>query len=214
MVGARTLGALVACCVLAGAAHADRDRVARRATDRVPVDETLRPANELERGRPWSPLAPLVPFGPFPKTPIERPQPTVPVRMPTPAPRPLPRAPAPVPVSAAETKREAPVGRIGGVVNGPVAPLFTLPDEVVLQAMTAGQVGFLACWHRALRSEAPPAVGKIKLHLELDAAGKVLSSWSDTDAPAFARCLGVIARGIAFPAPGRPAVVDLPLMFR
>ena len=138
------------------------------------------------------------------------------------APAPLPpdaapRDPAPDPppaVSAAIPKQEQPEPRI------PPAPprasplrAVTLPDEVVVRAMGVGQQAFLRCWSRAQRSDAPPTADKVRLHLEIDEQGRVAAATSDSDSPALERCLQVVARRLPFPAPGRPAVVDVPLMF-
>jgi hypothetical protein len=90
---------------------------------------------------------------------------------------------------------------------------ITLADEVVVRAMSAGQPAFLRCWARAQRIDALDAA-KIRLHLEIDAAGRVTASRSDSESPTLSSCLAVVARQLRFPAPGVPAVVDVPLMFR
>lgn len=122
-----------------------------------------------------------------------------------------PALPAP---SAVTPKQEHPEPRI------PAAPLpaspvraVTLPDEVVVQAIGAGQQAFLRCWARAQRSDAPPTTDKVRLHLEIDAQGRVTAASSDSDSPALERCLQIVVRRLPFPPPGRPSVVDLPLMF-
>jgi hypothetical protein len=119
--------------------------------------------------------------------------------------------------SAATPKQEEPVGRIASVP--PPAPprpqtMITLPDEVVVRAIDSGHQAFLTCWARAQRSDTPPTAGKVRLHLEIDEQGRVAAAASDSDSPALARCLAVVAYRLPFPAPGRPAVVDLPVMFR
>ncbi|HEU4733193.1 MAG TPA: hypothetical protein VFT22_35115 [Kofleriaceae bacterium] len=117
--------------------------------------------------------------------------------------------------SAATAKQEAPAQR---VVTAPrVAPpvrAVRLADEVVVKAMSAGQPLFLLCFARAMRVDPTLDASKVHLHIELDEAGKITRVQSDTDAPAFASCLSAVARGLRFPAPGKPAIVDLPLMFR
>lgn len=142
------------------------------------------------------------------------PTPEQPARLPPDAaPRDPPHAPLPA-VSAAVPKQEQPEPRI------PVAPppvpaqrAVTLPDEVVVRAMGAGQQAFLRCWSRAQRSDEPPTADKVRLHLQIDEQGRVAAATSDTDSPALDRCLQVVARRLPFPPPGRPAVVDVPLMF-
>jgi hypothetical protein len=118
--------------------------------------------------------------------------------------------------SAATPKQEEPIGRIASVPPPPPRPhtLITLPDEVVMRAIDTGHQAFLTCWARAQRSDTPPTAGKVRLHLEIDEQGRVAAVASDSDSPALARCLAVVAYRLPFPAPGRPAVVDLPVMFR
>ena len=142
------------------------------------------------------------------------PTPEGPVPLPPDAP---PRDPAQAPppaVSAASPKQEQPGPRIPAVPP-PARPLraVTLPDEVVVRAIGVGQQAFLRCWARAQRSDAPPTADKVRLHLEIDELGRVAAATSDTDSPALERCLQVVARRLPFPPPGRPAVVDVPLMF-
>lgn len=117
--------------------------------------------------------------------------------------------------SAATPKQEASVSRIASVPPPPPrpGPRITLADEVVVRALDTGHQAFLTCWSRAQRSDVPPGASKIKLHLEVDDAGHVVASSNDSDSPALQRCLGIVARRLVFPPPGRPAVVDLPVMF-
>lgn len=122
--------------------------------------------------------------------------------------------PAPPSPSAVTPKQEQPERRIPAVPRPPPpVRAVTLPDEVVVQAIAAGQQAFLRCWGRAQRSDEPPTADKVRLHLEIDEQGRVAAASSDSDSPALERCLQVVARRLPFPPPGRPAVVDLPLMF-
>jgi hypothetical protein len=128
----------------------------------------------------------------------------------------LPRDTGP---SAVQAKREAPPGRVSSAAAPPRAPAASseaieLPDEVVVRAVGAAQPTFLRCWARAQRLDPMQISSKVRVHLDVDATGKVTSIQTDSDSPVLARCLGVVARQLAFPAPGRPAVVDLPLIFR
>jgi hypothetical protein len=118
--------------------------------------------------------------------------------------------------SAATAKQEALPGRVSAAPPPAAPPVraVTLPEEVVVKAMAAGQQTFLRCWARAQRSDPGLFASKVRLHIELDERGKVTSVHSDTESDALARCLAVVARQLPFPAPGQPAVVDLPLMFR
>jgi hypothetical protein len=117
--------------------------------------------------------------------------------------------------SAATAKQEASPGRVSSAPP-PTPPVrtTTLPEEVVIQAMRVGQPAFLRCWARAQRAEPELSAPKVRLHLEVDASGKVTAVHSDTESPALARCLAVVGRQLPFPAPGTAAVVDLPLIFR
>ena len=96
----------------------------------------------------------------------------------------------------------------------PPAKTTTFPDEVVVKAIGVGQPAFLRCWARAQRTDPVLISTKVHLHLEIDASGRVASVRSDSDSPKLASCLAVVARQLPFPAPGTPAVVDMPLIFR
>jgi len=117
--------------------------------------------------------------------------------------------------SAIEAKQEAAASRVSSVPpRTPPVRSITLPEEVVVKAVGVGQSAFLRCWARAQRMEPGLSSTKVRLHIELDAAGKVIAIASDTDSATLSRCLAVVARQLPFPAPGKPAVVDLPLLFR
>lgn len=124
------------------------------------------------------------------------------------------RGPEPPAISAVTLKQEQPESRIPAVPpSAPPVHTVTLPDEVVVRAISGGQQAFLRCWAHAQRSDAPPTADKVRLHLEIDEQGRVTAASSDSDSPALERCLQLVARRLPFPAPGRPAAVDLPLMF-
>jgi hypothetical protein len=130
-----------------------------------------------------------------------------------------PRGPAVRPErSAVQPKEEAPAARVSAVPPRPpvAAPVeaIALPEEVVVRAVAVGQPAFLRCWARAQRSDPMQIAAKVRVHLEVDATGKVTAIESDAESPTLSRCLAVVARQLPFPAPGRPAVVDLPLIFR
>jgi hypothetical protein len=128
--------------------------------------------------------------------------------------------------SAVQAKREEAPSRVSSAAPRARAPApseaIQLPDEVVVRTVGVAQPTFLRCWARAQRVD--PTLGstlsstqissKVRLRLEVDAAGKVTSVQTDSDSPALARCLAVVARQLAFPAPGQPAVVDLPMIFQ
>jgi hypothetical protein len=117
--------------------------------------------------------------------------------------------------SAASAKQEAPPTRVSTAPpRTPPVRAVTLPEEVVIKAMAVGQPAFLRCWARAQRIDPGLSSPKVRLHLEIDESGKVTAVQSDTEAPALARCLAVVGRQLPFPAPGMPAIVDLPLIFQ
>lgn len=82
-----------------------------------------------------------------------------------------------------------------------------------MTAVRALQPTFLACWKRAQRSDPMLTSARIRLSIELDAAGAVTSSRADAEDEKLARCLANVARKLSFPAPGRPAALDVPLYF-
>jgi hypothetical protein len=125
-----------------------------------------------------------------------------------------PREVPTVETSAVDGKQEVAERRVRPVPPPPpTVRAVTLPDQVVVKAVGVAQPAFLRCWARAQRSEAPPTSTKVHLHLEIDPAGRVTASQSDSDSPVLARCLAVVARQLPFPAPGTPAAVDLPVIF-
>ena len=117
--------------------------------------------------------------------------------------------------SAVTAKEEAPPARVSSAPpRTPPVQVITLPEEVVLKVMGVGQTAFLTCWARAQRIDPALSSNKVRLRLEIDASGKVTAAQSDSDSKALSSCLAVVARKLPFPAPGTPAVVDLPLIFR
>jgi len=133
---------------------------------------------------------------------------------PDPAAEPEPRSPAPAP-SAADAKAETTPGRIASVrPRAPTARAITLADEVVVKAISLGQPAFLRCWARAQRVDGIAGATKVKLHVELDAGGAVVAAQCESESPVLTSCLALVAHRLPFPAPGKPAVLDVPLMFR
>ena len=82
-----------------------------------------------------------------------------------------------------------------------------------MTAVRALQPTFLACWKRAQRNDPGLTSARIRLSLELDAAGVVTASRADAEDAKLATCLANVARKLTFPAPGRPAAFDVPLYF-
>jgi hypothetical protein len=124
-----------------------------------------------------------------------------------------PRDLGPVGPSANTPKQEQATERVSSAPPPP-AQTITLPEEAVLRAIDTGQPLFLRCWERAQRKEIGPIAGKVRLHLDLDENGRVMTVRSDSDSKVLSSCLSVVARRLPFPAPGQPAIVELPLLFR
>ena len=128
--------------------------------------------------------------------------------------------------SAVQRKEEVPAPRVrlerspeddpGRTLEQRPAPVeaIALPEEVVVRAIAAGQPAFLRCWARAQRTDLMAIASKVRMRIEVDAAGEVTAVASDSESPVLSRCLAVVARQLPFPAPGQPALVELPLLFR
>ena len=119
--------------------------------------------------------------------------------------------------SAVQPKEEAQMDRVSSAPRAPAAAptqAVELPEEVVVRAIAVGQPAFLRCWARAQRLDTVESAAKVRVRLEVDATGRVTAVATDTESAVLSRCLAVVARQLPFPAPGQPAVVDLPLIFR
>lgn len=88
-----------------------------------------------------------------------------------------------------------------------------LPDEVVTRALDTGRPAFLRCFARAQREDPTLTSVKVVLHIEIDPKGTITAVRTDAPAAKFGSCLGAVARGLRFAAPGRDAVVEAPLLF-
>lgn len=105
------------------------------------------------------------------------------------------------------------LGRTPAMAASPARPI-TLPDAVVLRALEPGRAAFLRCWTRTVSAD--PLIGptKIRLQLEIDPSGAVVRASHDAPNEALGRCLTMVARGLAFAAPGAPALAEIPLFFQ
>lgn len=184
----------------------------------VPVTLATTPATKLQaaaRGSqavephrgPFAPLAVLAPFSQL----LHHPRPPVPPRALAPT---VMRGPA-IP-AAGGSRRDESVQRVTmGGTWATSAKTTAYPEEVVLRAMATRQPEFTRCWDKAQLSDTAPSSNKVNLHIELDGAGKITAVSAATDSPKLAACLAVHARQLSFPSPGgKPAIVDVPLMFR
>ena len=116
--------------------------------------------------------------------------------------------------SAVHAKQEAAVGRVSSAPpRAPAVKLTTLPDAVVVKVIGDSQALFLRCWKLAQRTDPVLSSTKVRLHIEIDPSGKVTAAESDSDSKTLSNCIARVARQLPFPAPGAPAVVDLPLIF-
>jgi len=91
----------------------------------------------------------------------------------------------------------------------PLDKLPSVADEIVVRALDIGRAAFNGCFARARRADPTLRVAKVALHVVLDAAGKVLAVETDVTDERFKGCLVRVARGLAFPAPGRMAVAHI-----
>lgn len=125
-----------------------------------------------------------------------------------------------------ETLKEPPVGLPGPKLDEvrvpreslapPVAPApaDTLPDEVVVRLLETGRAAFVRCFKKAVAADPTELSFKVRLHVELDAAGAITAAHTDAGNKTLDACLTRAARWLAFPATGNRVVVDLPLFYR
>jgi len=119
-----------------------------------------------------------------------------------------PAPPAAMPVPKREEKSPPPREVPKKVIVGE-----RMPDEVVVKVMEVGRAAFGRCFKKAYDAD-PLATFKVRLHVELDARGRVTSIKADTTNEALASCLTRVGSGLPYPTTGRPVVVDLPLFYR
>jgi len=84
-----------------------------------------------------------------------------------------------------------------------------LPDAVVVSVMDVARPTLAACVRRARTRDPSMGAIKISLHLEIDADGAVTAATLALDDELLQRCILSVARGLHFPAPGRPAAAEL-----
>jgi hypothetical protein len=193
-----------------------------RCNQLLPQDTGPGAASGSGGGASWEgPLPPPAPPPPPGPTPTIRPAPP-----PPPPPTPPPQATPPplaTPPLGATPRREEPTPRetlaprkppsASSASSASAPPRIVIAEEIAMTAVRALQPTFLACWKRAQRSEPSLVSARIRLSLEIDAAGAVTSSRTDAENEQLARCLANVARKLTFPAPGRPAALDVPLFF-
>jgi hypothetical protein len=156
---------------------------------------------------PGSAGPPIWPIPPTPPPPV--PPPTPPPPTPPPG-RPPPAAP---PIATTPRREEPTQRETLGPKKPPPAPRAVVPDEVVMSAIRALQPTFVACWRRAQRNDPSLVSARIRLSLEVDASGTVTSSRTDAEDGKLSACIANVARKLTFPALGRAAAFDIPLLF-
>lgn len=150
-----------------------------------------------------------------PAFPVPPPPPPDPAKLadehPAPARERMPEVPPP---PTYEAKREEAPKRVAMQPQPPQPAVrrVTLPDEAVVRALGAGQALFLRCFKKAATEDGLHNA-KVRLHLELDADGRITAASTDSDSEQLDACLIRVGHMLPFPAPKQPAVVDLPLFF-
>lgn len=91
----------------------------------------------------------------------------------------------------------------------PPVPRPQLPDAVVVSAVDVARPAFAACVRRARSRDPNLGAVKIDLHVEIDATGAVTGATLVVDDQLLQRCVLSVARGLRFPAPGRPAAAGI-----
>jgi hypothetical protein len=153
----------------------------------------------------------FAPWNPGPGWGSELPPPTPPP--PTPPPTSTSRPPAAPPI-ATTPRREEPTRRETlGPKKPPPSSRAVIPEGVIMTAVRALQPTLIACWRRAQRNDPSLTSARVRLSLEVDAAGAVTSARTDAEDARLSACLANVARKLTFPAPGRPAAFDVPLHF-
>lgn len=132
-----------------------------------------------------------------------------------PPPIPTP-SPTPTPASSPTQKKGEEVVTKRETLNGHKKPPLPerLPDDVVVKVMDAGRTGFTYCFKKAYKADPLAESFKVRLHVELDTGGKVVTINADTENAALASCLVRVVSGLPYPKSGRPVTVDLPLFYR
>jgi hypothetical protein len=96
----------------------------------------------------------------------------------------------------------------------PPARLAQLTDDVVVRALDRGRTAFVGCWKRARNVDPLLDATKIKLRVEIDAAGTVVNVTHDAPTERLGNCLTAVARGMVFGVPDAAAFAEFPLFFQ
>ncbi|HEY5944606.1 MAG TPA: hypothetical protein VIV40_03905 [Kofleriaceae bacterium] len=93
-------------------------------------------------------------------------------------------------------------------------PADRLPDDVVMRLIETGRAAFVRCFKKAINADPTELSFKVKLHVELDAAGAITLASSDATNPALDGCLVRSLGWLQFPASGKRVLVEFPLLYR
>ena len=94
-------------------------------------------------------------------------------------------------------------------------PMFdTLPENVVLELLETYRASFVRCFKLAIKRDPLTSSFKVKVHVELDYEGAIMSTKSDAIDQELGACLVRATGWMKFPASGKPVAVDLPLFYR
>jgi hypothetical protein len=102
----------------------------------------------------------------------------------------------------------------GNGKHGPELVRVRLGDELTLRVMDIGRASFIRCFKRAMDADPTVLDFKVKLRVELDVVGNVTTATTDAQVTTLSNCLVRTAYGLPFPAPGTPAVAEIPLLYR
>ena len=89
-----------------------------------------------------------------------------------------------------------------------------LGEELTLRVMDLGRSSFVRCFKRAIDSDPTVMDFKVRLRVELDVVGNVTTANTDSGVMTLNNCLVRSAYGLPFPAPGKPAIAEMPLFYR
>jgi hypothetical protein len=129
---------------------------------------------------------------------------------PPPPPPPLPSAqtqPKPDEVSSPRESLVQPTPK-------PPSPTATLPDDVVIGLLETGRAAFVRCFKKAIAADPTELSFKVKLHVELDAAGAITASRTDSANKDLDTCLVRMAAWLKYPVSDKGVVVELPLIYQ
>ena len=94
------------------------------------------------------------------------------------------------------------------------SPTDTLPDEVIMRLLETGRTAFVRCFRKAIAEDPTELSFKVKLHVELDANGTIMTAKSDASDSKLDACIVRMAHYLKYPASGKPVAAEMPLIYR